>query len=153
MRIAMRLDQDPALQQFFTTFPGRLRTVLLRAAIRKAAVPMLAQARSNLASHVRVTGRKTDPLGAGLAIRAGYRRRGAERAIVVTPRRARLGIAPTSKWYYPAHIELGTRDTPALPYMRPVIAQQGAASLEIVRRELQLGIDALAMGKLRGLHL
>jgi hypothetical protein len=153
MRIAIHIDGDAALQQFFNTFPRHLRTVLLRAAMREAAVPVLAQARSNLASQVRRTGRKTDPIWSGLAIRRGYRRRGAERVIVMTPRRAQLGIPPDSPWYYPAHIELGTRFTPALPYMRQVVGQRGAEALDIVRRQLQRGLDALPRGQVRGIRL
>ena len=141
------------LQAFLTTFPPKLRDTLLRAALRKAAVPVLAQARANLAGHVRRTGEKTDPIWTGLRIRAGRRRRGAERVIVQTPARSFLGISPNSKWYYPAHIELGTRDTPALPYMRPAIAQTRDEATEIVRSELAKGLDALARGRVRGTAL
>lgn len=153
VQFALDIQTDPALQEFFHTFPSTLRNVLLRAAMRKAAVPVLAQARANVAATVRRTGVTTNPIIAGLRIRAGRARRGSVRVVVMTPPRAFLGIKPGSKWYYPAHIELGTRDTPALPFMRPAIAQTRDEATEIIRRELAKGLDALARGRVRGTAL
>ena len=150
MKFDLDIRTDPALETFFKTFPTRLRNVLLTAAMRKAAEPVLTQAKSNVASHVRRTGQKTDPIWAGLRIRAGKRRRGAVRVVVMTPPRAALGISADDKWYYPAHIELGTRDTPALPFLRPALQQTRQEAQEIVRRELAKGLEALSRGRIRG---
>jgi HK97 gp10 family phage protein len=144
MRFDLDLQGVPEVVQLLERWPVKVQNEILRDALTKAAVPILAQAQSNLATQVRVTGQRSDPIRTGLRIRAGRRRRrGVVRRLVQTPRRAQLGISKESRWYYPAHIELGTRDTPAKPYLRPALLQQRERVIEIIRQEVARSLEAL----------
>ena len=47
-----------------------------------------------------------------------------------------LGIPEDSKWYWPAHVELGSPKHPALPYLRPAFDDNKAAMLNAFRDKL-----------------
>lgn len=149
MKFAIDIQGEPEIQRALAGMSKRLQAVILRDALREGAQPVLAAAKAHLASHVRVTGKKTDPIWSAMRIRMGRRRRGSISVLVQTPPRAALGIAPTDKWYYPAHIELGTKNTPALPFMRPALEQQRTRVTEMIRQRIIQGIEGLALGKAR----
>lgn len=135
MRFTLDLSGDQALLTQLEQLPDRLERRVLREAVRDAAQPILARARTNI-SAIRVTGVATDPLRRGMRIRALRRRRGRVGVSVQTPTRQELGIAPSARWYYPAHIELGTRRTPALPYLRLALEQARGEASNILRERL-----------------
>lgn len=121
--------------------PDIIERRIMRQALRKAAQPILKRARANV-SQLRRTGVKTDPLRRGLKIRALKARRGRRRLgiAVQTPTRDALNIPAGSKWYYPAHIELGTRNAPAQPYLREALDASRQEILAILTRELRAGL-------------
>lgn len=142
----------------------KLERQVIRGAIRQAANEIKAQAQANV-GEVRVTGRNTDPLRAGIRVRAARPRKGRVGVIVQTPSRVQLavrrlgrgrrlsveaaseltvgGSAAGLRWYYPAHIELGTKRTTAQPYMRNALATRRKAAEETIRRAILAGIDKI----------
>ena len=62
-----------------------------------------------------------------------------------TPTRAELGIPAGSKWYPPAHIELGTRRTPPLSYMRKAFLEHAPRA----RRRIVSAIWSMIRGEAR----
>jgi HK97 gp10 family phage protein len=148
VQFVFNLRGVPEIEEFLNKkFPRRLQQVLLQNALEAGAVPIIKQAFINLIADVRVTGIKTDPLAAGLNIGRvrRRRRRGVVSVGVRTPTRAQLGIGKNAKWYYPAHIELGTKKAPARPYMRPALEQQRDNANTIITEALKRGIEALAL--------
>lgn len=45
------------------------------------------------------------------------------------------------RWYYPAHVELGTKDTAPNPYLRGTLQTARGALLGILRQEIDNGIE------------
>ena len=64
---------------------------------------------------------------------------------VSTPTRAQLGIAEGGRWYYPAHIELGTQRTRALPYLRNAFDENlptvERLVIQVMNEEIQRALD------------
>lgn len=60
---------------------------------------------------------------------------------IVTPTREELGLPPERKGYPPAHIELGTAKTPALPFMRWAFDQNEPRMTEAIADSVREGID------------
>jgi hypothetical protein len=144
MQLFFRLEQDAAIQQALLNLVPQLEKKVMRQALRAAARPLLEQVRHNIAA-LRITGAHTGPLLRGMRLRALKRRRRGDFGVgIMTPPRVDLGIPPTSKWFYPAHIELGTRRTPARPYMRQALSTKGDAALTILRQAILAGIEHLS---------
>jgi HK97 gp10 family phage protein len=147
----VKIDVDIAgmheLEQRLRELGPQLEKKVIRQALRAAARPVLDQARANLGPPYRKTGKHTDPLRRGLKIRALRPRRGRFGVAVQTPTRAELGIPADSPWYYPAHIELGTRRTAAQPYLRNALAAKRQAARESIVQAIQAGIARVARGR------
>jgi hypothetical protein len=114
--IQIRLDVlgDKGLQRALDRLEDRVAKKLTLKAMRVAWKPILARAKTLAA-----------PLSARLAkllklkVFRGRRGSGLFGIQVVTPKKAALGIPEDAKGYWPAHQELGWKDGPARPYIRP----------------------------------
>jgi hypothetical protein len=143
-RFEWNLSGEARVQEVLKDLPRRIQRAILQPALEEGAVPIMQQAVTNLQTQVRVTGVKTDPIGHGMYVGRHRRRRTGRVGISIrTPRRARLGISKEAKWYYPAHIEFGTKRTPAKPYMRTAAQQKRGEALQIIRSAIFRGIEEL----------
>jgi hypothetical protein len=161
MRFDLSLRGDRELAQALASLLPKVQARVLRGAFRRAARPVLQTAKANVLA-LRITGLATEPLARGLKIVALPARRGRIGVAVQTPTRrelvtasirraarrgarlsstTRLSTAITSTWYYPAHIELGTKRTPAQPYLRGALEQHRAATTAQLRTEILQGIE------------
>lgn len=138
-RFDINISGDKELEMLFKSLPEKIENKVLRQALRKAARPVLASAKAKLKG-IRVTGHTTDPIIKGLKIRALKRRKGRIGVQVQTPTREELGLGD-SKWYPPAHIELGTKRTPAIPYLRNSLRENAANATELIAQELRAAIE------------
>ena len=127
------------LRRKFKDLSNKLQLKIVRAALDKAAVPVLAA----MQNKVRV---KTGRLKAGIRkfhLRLkGPRDRAA--IMIAPPRREELGL-PAHKQkgdqgYYPAYLEYGTPTAPAYPFIRPAFDETKALAEEIIKAETARGI-------------
>lgn len=144
-RIDLFLKGDIELQQELQDLPAKLENKILRKAIRESMKPVLNDARANVSTY-RVTGKHTDKIRKGLKIRALKRRRGRLGVGIITPPREAIGIDPADKWYYPAHIELGTKKTPPHPFLRDALNSNKDSILEDLRNRIRAGLQSLTQG-------
>lgn len=135
---------DKALTKKLGKLPGRLQKKVLRQAMRKAAKPILADIKQSISS-IRVTGLHTDPLKKKTKIKSLKRSRNKIGVRITTPTRDELGIPADSKWYWPAHIELGTSKEPAQPFMRGPFNAARQKTLTTIKQETGKGIIREAM--------
>ena len=127
-RIEIEVTGESNIDLALRTLGPKIEKRILAKAFRVGAKVILRQAQVNLAgirSTKTATGRKsrrmrhhTSQISRRLSVRALRRRKNRVGVTVQTPTREKLGIPAGDKWYYPAHIELGTRRTTAQPYLR-----------------------------------
>lgn len=133
------LAGDKELAKSMRRLDAKLAKNGMRQAMRTAMRPVLASARVNaaaLTNPANLTDRMMR-VAQTMRIRAlRTRRRGLFGITVETGTRPALGVDEDSRWYYPAHVELGSHRTPPMPYMRPALLENRARSLEIFRTEL-----------------
>lgn len=145
-------ELDAVLSRLPTKVAGRP----LRAALRRAAQPMLEAARTN-AEKVGIRGFDSGALAAAMVARSRQRGRGTSAAVIIGPAykapralsiyneaRARNFNAkkPIETIRFGHLVEFGTVDTPAQPFMRPAFA---ATSRQVVDRfagELRKALEA-----------
>ena len=118
-----RLHGAEELQADLKTLPIAIQRKLLRKGLRTAANIHLRAAKAEaLAFSKGKEGRLDEPfmpkVAKRLKVRALRRSRKGFGFRVVTPTREELGLPPGRKGYPPAHVELGTRKSAALPFMR-----------------------------------
>ncbi len=116
-RIEIEVTGESNIDIALRTLGPKIEKRILTKAFRIGAKVILRQARANLAV-ISKTGRHTGPIARRLSVRALRRQKNRVGVMIQTPTREKLGISPGNKWYYPAHIELGTRRTTAQPYLR-----------------------------------
>jgi HK97 gp10 family phage protein len=167
MRLEIDLQGEREIIKRLADLTPQLERKVLNDALRRAANIIKTQVQANI-QEVRVTGRNTDPLRAGIRVRPLRRGRNRVGVAVQTPTRVQLAVkrlgrgrrlsveaaselavgSPGAdlKWYYPAHIELGTKRTTAQPYMRQALEQQRRDAEETIRREIQAGIEKVTRG-------
>ena len=149
--ISLRGDHE--LDKMLRELPERLERRVTQGAMRRAGRIVLEAARANLdAIGASATGRKrtkrkqrrrTNIIKQGLKLRALPKRRGRRRSTgiaVFTPTRIEAGIRADDPWYYPAHIELGTKRTAALSFLRPALADNEKTVLQRLEQELRVGL-------------
>ena len=124
---------DKELQRKLTRLVPAVQRKVLKKALRKAGKVVLAAARAaapvrtgNLRRFLRLGDMKSRRDRVGVEVRTGTR--------------DELGIPQGSRFYYPAHIELGTRKLPARPYLRPALKGKETEALAIISSELRSGI-------------
>jgi len=138
MRFDVSIDGDAELQRAIGSLLPKLEKKVLRQAMREAAKSLLLDVRAAI-RQIRQTGKQTDPLSRGMTIKALKRGRIGVR--IETPTRAKLGIPASAKNYYPAHIELGSRNEPAEPYMRGPLDQGRQELTRKARNRIIAGIE------------
>lgn len=112
----------PEVDRMLKILPAKLQKKIVSKALRKGAkvVKEAAAAKARGFHNPGTPGDLMLKVARGLKVRVWKRRRklGFFGMVVQTPTRAQLGLAENSKWYPPAHVELGTEKTPALSYLR-----------------------------------
>jgi len=132
--VDVSLIGDKRLNRKLRRLPLKVQRKVVRQALREAGRPVLATAK-------RIVPVRTGNLRDGLKLRAIKPRGGQFGVAIKTPTREDLGLPATGGGYYPAHIELGTRNTPAQPYLRPAMDQNRKKSIGILRRQIGAGIE------------
>jgi len=132
------------------TLGPKIEKRILTQAFRVAAKVILQQARVNLAAIHTAGKKKTDHtarISRGLKIGVLRRRGKRVRRVGVTlwtPTRDTLGIPASDTWYYPAHIELGTKRTAAQPYLRDAfdanVKEAENRVVEVINQEIQKAV-------------
>src|SRR5262245_7594744 len=110
-RVTLDMLGDKALIATLQSLPDKMERRVLSRATRAASQFVLTLARAR-------TPRDSGRLAATMKLRALRRKKGRTGFAVQTGTRAELGIPASATGYYPAHIELGSVDTPANPYFR-----------------------------------
>jgi len=132
---------DLELQKKLQALPDKLEKQIVKKAIRKAMKPILERARQ-------LAPKDTGRMAATLRIvTLRSRQRGKFGMQVVSGTKPDLGIAAGSKWYYPAHVELGTRKMPARSYLRAAMDSLRESTLEKIKAEIGAGIERAAKAR------
>lgn len=86
---------------------------------------------------------RTGALRKGIKLRAGKTRYGVHRMVVRTGTRKEMGLpeydpdgSAAARFYYPAHIELGTGKTRAIPFLRKPLESSRAVVVATFKRVL-----------------
>lgn len=135
--VDIRLLGDKKLERLLRKLEPRVQKKVIRSAMRKAAKPVLARAKTLVPVR---TGKRSGPLIRGMKIKSLKRSRFRVGVLLQTPTREELGLSADDKYYYPSAIELGTSKTPAHPFFRNAMDQMRDVSMAIVRREIGNGI-------------
>lgn len=105
---------DATIAMFLKLSNEKKLTTVMRAGLRKGA-------RIALRAVVSAAPVMTGALAAGFRLRSFTRTAGNEKRLSVSvkqPTRAQLGLSADSKWYYPAHLEYGTKHIPEMRFIR-----------------------------------
>ena len=140
--IEVTLSGESEVNHALQVLGAKIEARILTKAFRQGAKLIQAGAKRNLrgigASATTKNSRKhTLQIARKMKTRALRRKKGRVGISVATPTRAQLGIPEGGKWYYPAHIELGTRTTKALPYLRNAFDD----NLDAIEREVTQAIN------------
>ena len=145
---------DKKLQRTLNRMDLRVQAKGMAKALRAGGKPILAdaKARARAAHNPATPSTNMLKVARGLKLRkAKGRRRGVIGMRILTPTKAELGIPEGSKWYYPAHVELGSGPTkrgrpavPAIPYMRGALHAGRQSALRRIRVHLWRFIRAQA---------
>jgi hypothetical protein len=160
VRIDVSLRGDSEIEQALAGLVPKLEQRVLRQALSRAIRPILQTARANVLA-LRVTGVATEPLARGLRL-VSQSRKGRLRVSIQTPTRrelvaqtirrasrrggqlgfgTRVSSALSSRGYYPAHIELGTKRTPAHPYLRSALEQHRSRTAAQLKTEILQALE------------
>lgn len=133
------------LQNVFNDFNEKAQARIMRRALKEGAEIVKDNAVDNVLN-MRVTGRHSTPLAFAMmeekirVKKGSSRHQGSFTAYVSLPSRDRLGISKKTKFYYPAHIELGTANRPAIPFLRNASEGSKGTVFNKVKNELKAGI-------------
>ena len=145
-RIEITLSGDNEINHALQVLGAKIETRILSRAFRQGAKTILTTARQNLrvigaSRTTQYTRKHTLQIARKLKVRVLRRQKGRMGVSVLTPTRAQLGIAEGGRWYYPAHIELGTQGKKALPFLRNAfddnIAEVGQEVIRNINAEIQ----------------
>ncbi len=136
--IGISVLNDKALERKLAKIPGKMQKKIMKKAMRIAFRPVLTSARVNapagptgqLKRKIRLRAVKGGKDFVGMQVRTGTRQE--------------LGILGNSKWYYPAHIETGTRFRKANPFLRNALKSNAAAVLLELASQIRKGLKTLA---------
>ena len=124
---------DKALSRKLAKLPAAVQRKVLRPALRKGGKVILEAVRRNIPVDEGKL-RKT------LKLRALKAKRGRIGVEVRTGTREELDIPAGAEGYYPAHVELGTRNRSATPYLRPAMDDKESQVVSLLKTEIGLGI-------------
>lgn len=127
--IGIDLLGDEALLRKLSALRTKLPNKVLASAMRKAAKPMLAQAKINVP-------KKTGALQKSLKIKAKKRSR--------TRVGVDVGTRKAGAKFYGAFVEFGTSRSPAHAYLRPAFDSKKAQAIKIAASEIRRGILQIA---------
>lgn len=153
MTVLVSIDGDKELTKAFNDLVklGQSRDArkVLRSSLRKAGKPILTRVKAKAAGY---TGPGNDTqnmlnLSRGIKLRAIKRSRRWVGVKIVTPTREALGIPAGSKWYFPAHVEYGTKTSPAFSYLRSTLDEMRTRSRRIFRVEMWRGLRRIGTGR------
>ena len=130
----MRIEGVRKLERKLLKLEPKIGKKVVRQAVRKAAKPILAAAKSNVPV-------ESGELKRNLKIKALKRKK----------HRFGVMIGTGLKWFtgdqfYAAFVEFGTGTRPARPYLRPAFDTKRQSSEQILKTELKNGIKAAAKG-------
>ena len=136
---------DAEINKFFKTATRSVQRMLVRTAMKAAAVPVYESAKAKAPVD---TGRLRDSMRIG---RAKTKRYGVEIRIQ-TGSREELGIDANATGYYPMSQETGWTDESgrqhaAQPYMRPALYENKEAVLSAIKSEFKHYIASIKAGK------
>lgn len=121
--MAIIVQNLPALQRDFTQLTARMQRGVLRDALRAAARPVVAGAKSKV------------------RVRTGNLRRGITQRVSVKPSKAEAIIGFRRKEFYGRFVELGTSKMPAYPFLRPALDESQPQILEAFAAAINRGIE------------
>jgi len=151
--IDISLVGDAKLQADLKALPIAMQRKLVRKGLRVAGNIHLKAAKAEaLAFSKGAEGRLDAPfmpqVAKGLKLRALKRSRKGFGVRIVTPTREELGLPPGRKGYPPAHIELGTKRSAALPFMRRPFDVNEPAMTQAIAADVSEGIRQFNAGGL-----
>jgi len=130
--ISMLGDKD--IQRRFKKLPFVMQKKVLRKSLRAvakdiktAAGSRVPQLTGNLKRSLRLKSMKRTNWGIGVFVETGTR--------------SDLGIDPKSKWYYPAHVELGTTGHTVQGFLRESLRLNKVSGLNKIKQDLQKMLD------------
>lgn len=132
--VDITLIGDKQLIKLFKTLPDKLQKKFAVQALRAEA--KLVKGEIQAATPV-LTGR----LKKSMKVKSVKRSRVKIGVKIETGTRAELGIPPDSKWYYPAHVELGTRTRPAKSFMRKTVHRTRARHQQNIGKQIVTAIE------------
>ena len=150
MAANMTITGDHALDRVLAKLPDKIQKKVMKAALRAATKPIIKTARARLAP-VRRTGLLAKSIGVvkfrnfpdgNSVARVGAR----GRYKAPDPDRPGRMIMPQ---FYSHLVELGTRHSPATPFLRPALKQNKSAAVGAMKKKVEQGIDR-QVKRLRG---
>lgn len=145
-KISIGLIGDKELIDAFDRLTYQSQKKVFRPAARAAAKVILPIAKS-------LAPRDTGAMASTLMVRAiksGRRQRlKVVGARVMTGTKAKLGIAHDTRWYYPAHVELGHKKrgggkVEERPFLRDALDQGRAKALAALKAKIRQGLNQMA---------
>lgn len=121
--MAILVQNLPALQRDFSQLTGRMQRGVLRDALRSAARPVVASAKSKV------------------RVRTGALKRGISQRVSVKPGTAEAIIGFRRDEFYGRFVELGTSKMPAYPFLRPALDESQEKILEAFISAVNRGIE------------
>ena len=125
------LEKFEKLQKKFRKLPAQLRSDIFTDAFRQSSRELLREVKARVPVD-------TGALKEGIRVRV-LKKKVDERLFTIhTPTPQELGIDPGSFFYYPAHIELGTRHVAPNPYLRDSLVSRTPKIIFIFKGILRL---------------
>lgn len=151
--IDIRALNDAKLQADLKALPVALQRKMIRKGMRTAGNIGLKAAKAAALGYSKgAEGRLDEPqmpkVAKGLKLRSLKRSRKGFGLRYVTPTREELGIPAKAKGYWPAHAELGTKRSPALPFMRWSFDRNEPQMTEAIRADVSEGVAQFNAGGL-----
>ena len=132
----LELTGDKKLDRALAALGGKTAKNIVRKGIRKAGAIALKAAKKNAASLERGGGEMLKLSRTLKMVALKRNKKGNFGVQIATAEKTVLGIPESSKWYWPAHVELGSSKRPALPYLRPAFDANKVAMLNAFRDKL-----------------
>ena len=136
-QVQFELTGIEEMQQTFDELDKALQRRIIRAALKKGA----AIARRSITSRVHAQGLvDTSALINNIHVTKARKKKRRHYVAVQTGTRPMMGIKDTDKYYYPAALELGTKNSPPFAFMREGFAAAEPMVKQVVKAEVKKGI-------------
>jgi len=147
LAVDISLVGDKRLERLLRILPATLQKKVVRQALRRASKPVLRHVRTLAASYHNpaTPSQNCKLLSRGLKVRSIKRTRRYVGVKIVPPPREYLGIPAGSRWYWPAHMELGFEHESGTPvaarsYLRKGTHEMRAKWLRLMQTEIRRGL-------------